>query len=932
MNSSIHDTFQSRQPRCASRWFGLTIILIIYVPRLYAQSEAASSAKDLSTHRLLPGIVGRGIDDVNWTRTQHDALATGFSPLVCGMRRAPEAWQETTVEGGTVNLLAIVTGPKQQQCVLVDDGRLRLITAAGEVVWTRSAAGALIGSGDLRGDGGSFALFGAGPRLTLMDLTTGEELWRHLFQPAYVAVRAIVADILVDRPGLEAVVFLEHGEEACLVSFPPDAAPEIIWQRRVVEGEFNERYDHHNATIQLDLSQRQQPVVWNLRRHRCRGFDARTGERLSTITYDIGGAKRRNYGPMYLGRGRDGELLACVFGERVQVHSHAIGLHRDRNNELQWQHYYGEVYKEAPGVTLESHGLIDMEGDGATEMIYSVRDPADGFRSVVRIRAADTGEIRFELRDHWGIGAFTNIGPDLSSGFLALAAPNGQTPRRGRLKVYRFNGTATPQPIGELRSAGFWGPPSVPAEEGRELLLRELDQAGRATLSRLAIHDGELVRTAGTSAPRLLENPIHAILGDGGVGEVLCLSTGGGQLRALTWNGEEKWTEPLKGHVSSAVSAADLNGDGRAELVAATNKRLQIFSCGSDGVLTKQQDFQHQIGWHNHHPVICSLHGDARLSLLAAGTDDAGNLVIRAYRPDGGAIWETPLNVTGEDVRSLILNAGRFLTREKTGIAVSLTDSRHVHEGTFMLDGQTGRVLWFKGLYRDGPITMPYRPNGIPIAYDLDRDGVEEVGMDMLSYMAFLRGADGEFKFLRHTSNIRVDDALYAGRLYNTFCPIWKAAGDAKPHWFVTAGFGPFGLMNPDPRHGVWKEDLDYDVPTNIALVDVDGDGELEAGYAAINDATFVCRDVWTGEVEWTVDLPSAPNAATITADFDGDQRGEFFCGAYCIGVSDQGEGEIRWQSPVHFPWPVIADFDGDGLGEIAGGAGGRIVVLNASR
>ncbi|MGI9427305.1 MAG: hypothetical protein ACR2NM_01515, partial [Bythopirellula sp.] len=358
----------------------------------------------------------------------------------------------------SISQVAIAADPS---CLLVDDGRLRLVNSAGAVVWTRPAAGSLIKAGDLRADGGHYALYSAGRRLSLLDLDSGEELWNHRFEPAHVGVRGKVADILTNQPGLEAVIFLQHGEEACLIRFPPQSTPEFVWQRKVVDGDFNERYDHYNATFQLDLARPEEPVVWNLRRHRCRGFDARTGDRLSTLTYDIGGAQRRNYGPMSLGRGRRGELLACVFGQRVQVHSHAIWLHRDQDNELAWQHYYGEVYKEAPGVTLDGHGLADVDGDGGDEMIYSVRDPAHDFRSYVRVRSADTGKVVLELPDHWGLTTFAGVGPEQCAGLLALSAAEGRTPQRGRLKMYRFVEQSTPELLGELQSAGTWGPTIV---------------------------------------------------------------------------------------------------------------------------------------------------------------------------------------------------------------------------------------------------------------------------------------------------------------------------------------------------------------------------------------------------------------------------------------------------------------------------------------
>jgi hypothetical protein len=247
------------------------------------------------------------------------------------------------------------------------------------------------------------------------------------------------------------------------------------------------------------------------------------------------------------------------------------------------------------------------------------------------------------------------------------------------------------------------------------------------------------------------------------------------------------------------------------------------------------------------------------------------------------------------------------------------------------LDGATGKSLWWKGLYKDGPITMPYRPNGIPTALDFDGDGTEEIGMDMMSYMAYLHGADGSFAFVRHTHNIRTEDAVYAGHLYNTFCPYYPSAGDRKPHWLVTAGYGPFGLMRPDPREGLWRVDLGYDVPPHIGLIDVDGDGKLEVGYAAINSKTFVCRDATTGAVEWELALPYAPNAPVITADVDGDDKGDFLIGAFCIGVDSSGKGMLRWQAPKPLGWAVVADFDGDGQGEIACPEAGGVAILRGA-
>jgi len=93
-----------------------------------------------------------------------------------------------------------------------------------------------------------------------------------------------------------------------------------------------------------------------------------------------------------------------------------------------------------------------------------------------------------------------------------------------------------------------------------------------------------------------------------------------------------------------------------------------------------------------------------------------------------------------------------------------------------------------------------------------------------------------------------------------------------------------------------------------------------------------VCRDMWTGEIEWELELPSPPNGPVIAADVDGDGKGEFLTGWWCIGTDTAGRGEIRWQSPVYLGWAIIADFDGDGLGEIACASGGSVHTLRGSR
>jgi hypothetical protein len=53
---------------------------------------------------------------------------------------------------------------------------------------------------------------------------------------------------------------------------------------------------------------------------------------------------------------------------------------------------------------------------------------------------------------------------------------------------------------------------------------------------------------------------------------------------------------------------------------------------------------------------------------------------------------------------------------------------------------------------------------------------------------------------------------------------------------------------------------------------------QLSAGnlrYAAAHDPTFKCRNLWTGEIKWQLTLPTPIYGPVLTADVDGDGKGD---------------------------------------------------------
>ena len=314
------------------RTLALTTLLLTSIP-LWAQDTGDRTT--MMTHPLMPGVRCDEINNPNWPRTLHDKHLTGFSPLKLGMTGSPEVWATLEV-GGVLQWIQTIQ-VRGATRLLAYDGRLRLITPDGHVEWTSNErARELAYCGDIRSNGRDYLLVTQGPRLTLIDAATGQTDWTFAFDDVNVHLTVEVADILPDQPGLEAVIFQGHGVEACLFQFPPQGEPTMPWRVNAVnpaEG-WTGRGDH-GVYFKLDLSVPDEPFIWNVRHHRCFGFDARTGERTSALEYNIAGGHRRNYCQWDLGVGEGGRPLLCIIGESSNMkHVHAIRLHRKGQSEL----------------------------------------------------------------------------------------------------------------------------------------------------------------------------------------------------------------------------------------------------------------------------------------------------------------------------------------------------------------------------------------------------------------------------------------------------------------------------------------------------------------------------------------------------------------------------------------------------------------------
>ena len=74
--------------------FGCTLASLTIVVQATIGDEASPQ-----THPLMPGLRSLQLHDTEWPCTLHDNLASGFSPLVCGMTKRPRVWAQVELEG-----------------------------------------------------------------------------------------------------------------------------------------------------------------------------------------------------------------------------------------------------------------------------------------------------------------------------------------------------------------------------------------------------------------------------------------------------------------------------------------------------------------------------------------------------------------------------------------------------------------------------------------------------------------------------------------------------------------------------------------------------------------------------------------------------------------------------------------------------------------
>jgi len=123
----------------------------------------------------------------------------------------------------------------------------------------------------------------------------------------------------------------------------------------------------------------------------------------------------------------------------------------------------------------------------------------------------------------------------------------------------------------------------------------------------------------------------------------------------------------------------------------------------------------------------------------------------------------------------------------------------------------------------------------------------------------------------------------------------------------------------------LWRSDpLGHYVRHSTPMADVDGDGELEISVHTEAGVAFLF-DARTGAEEWQTDLGSIVAATPAMGDLNGDGVPEIVYSLVVDGgvAAVRGDGTILWQQTAHdfsYRGPTLVDVDGDGLVDVVEG------------
>ena len=355
-----------------------------------------------------------------------------------------------------------------------------------------------------------------------------------------------------------------------------------------------------------------------------------------------------------------------------------------------------------------------------------------------------------------------------------------------------------------------------------------------------------------------LPNPgLETIVCDSERRQVVCISA----------HGETLWSfgEGFSGRLTSTPSAADLDGDGRLEIVVAGGGG-NLVCLRSDGSMAWRTKTDGEVDWSA--PVISDINADGSPEILlgswggfhclsATGVD-----LWKAKQFGGVGALPAVADLNGDGKREIAVPVDRSL---------------------FCLDG-AGNTLW--------QCTGPASCDGVSIA-DINADGKPELVVTFDDRIIYCLAADGHRLWAYHGG--------YAGGGDGWLTPpaLGDISGDRQMEIVVGDGNGAFCCLDSRGRE-LWYYIFGHPMGDGPTVGDVDGDGEAEVFAGFDDDGTVLCLS-GKPEIEWRFSADFRVTTSPTLADLDGDGLAEILVASndnclYCLrppGV--HRSGKLQW-------------------------------------
>ncbi len=333
-------------------------------------------------------------------------------------------------------------------------------------------------------------------------------------------------------------------------------------------------------------------------------------------------------------------------------------------------------------------------------------------------------------------------------------------------------------------------------------------------------------------------------------------------------------------------------------------------------------------------PLAADLDGDGGAEIVVARRGRRGEAVLAAIRDDGTAAWSRPFERTPGDTpewnRGALTYwwAGQFRDAERVDLFVNTRRGLMHSDVGHVLDGRDGSAVWTQEKASvPGVIHWGYAGTPPAIA-DVTGDGLDEL---ISLYPVCYWVADGRTGEIRTAMDLARKDKLPAWAAYGEPM-VYDFDGDGQLEVLLDSVY-ILALLELDGTpvwHGAGRADFPVasdagnvgeTTSTKHALIDIDGDGTFELASAGYGDGARVI-DPRDGKVLWSVEAVTPTCQRVAAANLDGRPGDELIYPAgdtLVVITGDRSAGRVlwTWRGPASLSMPAIADVDGDGLAEI---------------